>query len=51
MRIGHIELTFDIEPRETARELLSKKPASFTANAECREALCRIGRFSALLTW
>ncbi|WP_189384639.1 MULTISPECIES: hypothetical protein [unclassified Mesorhizobium] len=51
MRIGHIELSFGVEPRENAWLFGSSFPYGFNVNRQYREALLQLGRRSWLLTW
>ena len=51
MRIGHIELSFGVEPRGNAYLFGGSFPYSFNASIEHREALLQLGRRSWHLTW
>lgn len=50
MRIGHVELSFGADDRETHR-VCGPKHSGCSASIARREALLHIGRFSWLLTW
>ncbi|WP_292419270.1 hypothetical protein [Mesorhizobium sp.] len=51
MRIGHIELSFGVEPRQNAYMFGGSFPHSFNIDRQHREALLQLGRMSWLLTW